>query len=123
MATARSDESAFPRFFFDLFTQCQGQGPNYSYGILTGFEDKPPAGVTIPDGTYYNKYYPGHAIKMPKPLSDGQVTFDDGAPATLPQYAKDVSTFLMWAAEPHMEARKKTGLMVFVVLIILAGMM
>ena len=101
---ARSYERGFPQFIFDFFTQFQEQGPNYVSAILQGFEDKPPAGVTIPDGSYYNKYFPGHAIKMPKPLSDGQVTFDDGSPATVAQYAHDVSTFLMWAAEPHMEA-------------------
>jgi ubiquinol-cytochrome c reductase cytochrome b/c1 subunit len=120
---ARSYERGFPWFLLDFFTQFQEQGPNYVAAILQGFEDKPPAGVTIPDGSYYNKYFPGHAIKMPKPLSDGQVTFDDGAPATVAQYAKDITTFLMWAAEPHMEERKKIGSMVFFVLLIFAGMM
>ncbi len=120
---ARGYERGFPWFIIDFFTQYQEQGPDYVDAILQGFEDKPPAGVTIPDGSYYNKYFPGHSIKMPKPLSDGQVTFDDGSPATVAQYAKDVTTFLMWAAEPHMEERKKMGLMVFVVLLILAGMM
>ena len=123
IAKARSYERGFPFFVFDFFTQFQEQGPNYVSAILQGFEDKPPAGVTIPDGTYYNKYFPGHAIKMPKPLSDGQVQFDDGSPATLPQYAHDVTTFLMWAAEPHMEARKKLGFQVFVFLIIFAFLM
>jgi ubiquinol-cytochrome c reductase cytochrome b/c1 subunit len=120
---ARSYERGFPKFVFDFFTQFQEQGPNYVSAILQGFEDKPPAGVTIPEGSYYNKYFPGHAIKMPKPLSDGQVTFDDGSPATLPQYAHDVTTFLMWAAEPHMEARKRLGLQVFVFLIIFTLLM
>jgi ubiquinol-cytochrome c reductase cytochrome b/c1 subunit len=120
---ARSYERGFPQFIFDFFTQFQEQGPNYVSAILQGFEDKVPAGVTIPDGSYYNKYFPGHAIKMPKPLSDGQVTFDDGSPATVAQYAHDVSTFLMWTAEPHMEARKRIGLQVFVFLIIFAGLM
>jgi len=46
---------------------------------------------------------------MPKPLSDGQVTYDDGSPATVAQYSKDVTTFLMWAAEPRMEERKHLG--------------
>jgi ubiquinol-cytochrome c reductase cytochrome b/c1 subunit len=123
IAKARSYERGFPWFIFDFFTQFQEQGPNYVAAILEGFEDKPPAGVTVPDGSYYNKYFPGHSIKMPKPLSDGQVTFDDGAPATLPQYAKDVTTFLMWAAEPKMEARKQLGFQVFVFLIIFAFMM
>src|SRR3984893_5485419 len=120
---ARSYERGFPWFIFDFFTQFQEQGPNYVVSILQGFEDKPPAGVTIPDGSYYNKYFPGHAIKMPKPLSDGQVAFDDGSPATVAQYAHDVTTFLMWAAEPHMEARKRLGLQVFVFLILFAFLM
>jgi ubiquinol-cytochrome c reductase cytochrome b/c1 subunit len=120
---ARSYERGFPQFIFDFFSQFQEQGPNYVSAILQGFEDKPPAGVTIPDGTYYNKYFPGHAIKMPKPLSDGQVTFDDGAPATVPQYAHDVTTFLMWAAEPHMDERKRIGMQVFVFLLLFAGLM
>jgi ubiquinol-cytochrome c reductase cytochrome c1 subunit len=55
---------------------------------------------------------------MPKPLSDGQVTYDDGAPATVDQYSRDVSAFLMWAAEPHLEERKRTGFMVMIFLAI-----
>ena len=117
---ARSYKRGFPMFIIDFFTQYQEQGPDYVDGILKGFEEKPPAGVTIPEGSYYNKYFPGHAIKMPKPLSDGQVTFDDGSPATVEQYSHDVTTFLMWAAEPHMEARKRLGLQVFVFLILLS---
>ncbi|HWX04662.1 MAG TPA: cytochrome c1, partial [Bradyrhizobium sp.] len=120
---ARSYERGFPWFIFDFFTQFQEQGPNYVSGILQGFEDKVPAGVTIPDGAYYNKYFPGHAIKMPKPLSDGQVTFDDGSPATVAQYAHDVTTFLMWTADPHLEDRKRLGMQAFVFLIIFAGLM
>jgi ubiquinol-cytochrome c reductase cytochrome b/c1 subunit len=110
-------------FLIDFFRQFQEQGPNYVVAILQGFEDKPPAGVTLPEGSYYNKYFPGHAIKMPKPLSDGQVTFDDGSPATAAQYAKDVTTFLMWTAEPHMEARKRLGGQVFVFLMLFTGLM
>jgi ubiquinol-cytochrome c reductase cytochrome b/c1 subunit len=120
---ARSYERGFPQFIFDFFTQFQEQGPNYVSAILQGFEDKPPAGVTIPQGSYYNKYFPGHSIKMPKPLSDGQVTFSDGSPATVAQYAHDVATFLMWTAEPHMEDRKHLGLQAFVFLVLFAGLM
>src|SRR5580698_6476551 len=119
---ARSYERGFPKFIFDFFTQFQEQGPNYVSAVLQGYGKKP-ADVKLPEGTYYNKYFPGHAIKMPQPLTDGQVTFDDGSPATLPQYAHDISTFLMWAAEPQMEARKHLGLQVFVFLIIFAGLM
>jgi len=119
---ARSYERGFPWFIFDFFTQFQEQGPNYVSAILQGYEKKP-ASVTLPEGTYYNKYFPGHAIKMPKPLADGQVTFDDGSPATVQQYAHDIATFLMWASEPKMEARKQLGLQVFVFLILFAGLM
>ncbi len=55
---------------------------------------------------------------MAPPLADGQVTYDDGAPQTLEQYSRDVSAFLMWAAEPHLVERKATG---FVVMIFLIG--
>ncbi|MDI1262296.1 MAG: cytochrome c1 [bacterium] len=120
---ARSYGRGFPTFLIDFFTQYQEQGPDYVVALLNGYEDKPPAGFTLPQGSYYNKYFPGHAIKMPKPLSDGQVTFDDGAPATVMQYAKDVTTFLMWTAEPHMEARKAIGMQVFVFLLLLTGLL
>jgi ubiquinol-cytochrome c reductase cytochrome b/c1 subunit len=120
---ARSYQRGFPMFLIDFFTQYQEQGPDYLTALMQGYEDKAPAGFTLPEGSYYNKYFPGHAIKMPKPLSDGQVTYDDGAPATIAQYAKDVSQFLMWAAEPHMEARKRLGLQVFVFLILLTGLL
>ena len=123
VAKSRSYERGFPWFIFDFFTQFQEQGPNYIVGVLTGFKDKPPAGFSLPPGTYYNQYFPGHAIKMPKPLSDGQVTYTDGSPETVQQYAHDVATFLEWAAHPNMEARKRLGFQVFIFLIIFAGLM
>ncbi|TJX42022.1 MAG: cytochrome c1, partial [Mesorhizobium sp.] len=76
-----------------------------------------------PEGTHYNPYFmSGVSLKMPKPLSDGQVTYDDGAPQTVDQYARDVSTFLAWAAEPHMEDRKKTGFRVLVFLLLFGAL-
>ncbi|TXJ14558.1 MAG: cytochrome C, partial [Afipia sp.] len=123
IAKARGYERGFPQFIFDAFMQFQEKGPNYIDALLQGYEDKAPAGFELPQGSYYNKYFPGHAIKMPKPLSDGQVTFDDGSPATVQQYAKDVSAFLMWAAEPHLEARKRTGLQVMLFLLVFSGLL
>ncbi len=64
----------------------------------------------------------GKALAMAKPLSDDQVTYDDGTPQTVDQYARDVSAFLMWAAEPHLEARKQTGFKAMIFLLILAGL-
>ena len=118
LAKARGFEAGFPWFIINAFTQYQEQGPDYIHGILTGYED-PPAGVTLPPGSQYNKYFPGHAIGMPKPLSDGQVEYTDGTPTTVDQYAKDISAFLMWAAEPKLDERKRLGFQVFIFLIVL----
>ena len=56
---------------------------------------------------------------MSKPLSDGAVEYSDGTEATEAQMAEDVVTFLTWAAEPHLEARHKTGVKAILYLIIL----
>jgi ubiquinol-cytochrome c reductase cytochrome b/c1 subunit len=123
LAKARGIERGFPWFIFDMFTQYQEGGVDYIAGYLSGFEDNPPAGVTLPPGASYNKYFPGHATAMPKPMVDGQVEYTDGTPATVDQYAKDVTAFLMWVAEPRLEARKRLGLQVMVFLIALAGLL
>ena len=77
------------------------------------------SGVTLDDGVYYNKYMYGNNIKMAQPLSDGLIEYTDGTIASEEQMAKDVSTFLMWAAEPHLEARHKMGFKAILYLIIL----
>ncbi len=122
LAKARSYERGFPWFIIDAFTQYQEEGPDYIYGILNGYED-PPAGVTLPPGAQYNKYFPGHAIGMPKPLSDGQVEYTDGTPTTVDQYGRDVAAFLAWASEPKLDERKRLGFQVFVFLIVLTGLL
>ncbi|MDB5484183.1 MAG: cytochrome c1, partial [Tardiphaga sp.] len=123
MAKARNYDRGFPQFIFDFFTQFQEKGPNYIDALLQGYVDPPPADFKLPEGAYYNKYYPGHAIKMPKPISDDQVAYDDGTPTKVENYAKDVATFLMWTAEPHLEARKRMGLQVMIFLVILASLL
>ena len=71
----------------------------------------------------YNKYFPGHRIGMPPPLStDGQVEYADGTKATVEQMVKDVSKFLTWAAEPELEQRKALGVKVMLFLIVLGGL-
>jgi ubiquinol-cytochrome c reductase cytochrome b/c1 subunit len=122
MAKARTYERGFPWFLFDIVTQYQEQGVDYIAALLTGYED-PPQGFTLLPGLNYNKYFPGHAIGMPKVLTDGQVTYPDGAPQTSAQYARDISGFLMWAAEPHMEARKRAGFQVMIFLLVFAGLL
>jgi ubiquinol-cytochrome c reductase cytochrome c1 subunit len=122
LAKARGVERGFPTFIFDIFTQYQEGGPDYIHALLTGFQD-PPAGVTVAEGTHFNPYFAGaSALKMPPPLTDGQVDYDDGSPTTVDQYSRDVSAFMMWAAEPHLEERKRTGFMVMVFLVIFAGL-
>jgi ubiquinol-cytochrome c reductase cytochrome c1 subunit len=124
IAKARGVERGFPTFIFDIFTQYAENGPDYIYSLLTGYDEEPPAGMEIAEGTHYNPYFiGGKSLAMAAPLSDDQVTYDDGAPQTVDQYSRDVSAFLMWAAEPHLESRKKTGFRVMVFLILFAGLM
>jgi ubiquinol-cytochrome c reductase cytochrome b/c1 subunit len=122
LAKARSTEHGFPWFIVDAFKAYQEDGPDYIHAILTGYT-KAPAGFSLPPGAQYNEYFPGHAIGMPKPLSDDQVEYTDGSPTTVDQYAKDVSAFLMWAAEPSLDARKRLGFQVMLFLIVLAGLL
>jgi ubiquinol-cytochrome c reductase cytochrome c1 subunit len=125
IAKAREIERGFPRFVIDaipIIGGYQESGPDYIYSLLTGYEE-PPEGFQVPQGAHYNPYFHAAAVfAMPKPLSDGQVTYDDGSPQTVDQYARDVSAFLMWAAEPSLVERKHTGFMVMVFLLIFTGL-
>ena len=87
LAKARTYERGFPWFIFDMFTQFQEQGVDYVHALLVGYESKAPAGVTLPQGTFYNKYFPGYAIAMPPPLTEKRVDYSDGSPTTVDQYA------------------------------------
>ena len=93
-------------------------GVDYLYSLLLGYED-PPIGVSLDEGVHYNKFMYGNKIKMPKPLEDDLIEYSDGTPATEEQMAKDVVTFLMWSAEPHLEARHKMGFKAIIYLTIL----
>lgn len=95
-------------------------GADYIYALLTGY-NQPPAGFKVPDGVYYNSYFPGHLLRMPQPLSDGQVTYADGTKASVEQMARDVTTFLAYASEPHMEERKRLGVKIVGFLVMLTG--
>ena len=93
-------------------------GADYIYSVLLGYED-PPADIKLDEGVYYNKYMYGNKIKMASPLSDGIVEYSDGTEATQKQMAKDVVTFLMWSAEPHLESRHRVGFKVIIYLLVL----
>lgn len=131
-----------------LITKARHAGPDYIYSLLTGYEETPST-VQIGPGQYYNPYFhgdmsqnlkpeykdaEGHALEgvevplggvlaMAPPLADGIIEYGDGSPQTVEQYAHDVVEFLMWAAEPKMEARKALGVMSIIYLIILAGIL
>ena len=101
-----------------VLAKARGGGVDYIYSLLQGYEDPPP-GINLDEGVYYNKFMYGNKIKMANQLSDGLVEYSDGTVASVEQMSKDVTTFLMWSAEPHLEARHKMGFKAIVYLIIL----
>jgi ubiquinol-cytochrome c reductase cytochrome b/c1 subunit len=106
-----------------LIVKARAGGANYVYGILTGYEDAP-MGEDLASGQYWNKYMAGHKIAMAPPLADGVIAYDNAdTPQTTEQYAKDVATFLTWAAQPEMEVRKQTGTKVLIYLLVFAGLL
>ncbi len=116
-AAAAANGGAYPPDM-SVLVKARGGGVDYIYSLLQGYED-PPAGVNLDDGVYYNKFMYGNKIKMANQLSDGLVEYSDGTNASVEQMSKDVTTFLMWAAEPHLESRHKMGFKAIVYLIIL----
>lgn len=105
----------------DMSLMANRFGPSYIYAILNGFRN-PPKGVTVPPGRFYDLYFPGHMIAMPPPLHEGSVTYADGTPATVPQMAHDVATFLYYVANPHMDGRKHVGVRIVLFLVFLTGL-
>lgn len=108
-----------------LIAKARANGPDYLYSLLIGYTEAP-ASMNVPDGMYYNEAYPGNLIAMPQPLYGDDVTYADGADTSIEGSAADLTQFLMWAAEPKMEARKRIGvavvffLSIFVVLSVMA---
>lgn len=103
-----------------LIVKARDHGADYVYALLNGFTPAP-AGFEVRPGLYYNEYFPGHQIAMPPPLSEGAVTYADGTKATVPQMAHDVTEFLTWASEPQLDTRHRTGVKVFLFLIVAVG--
>jgi ubiquinol-cytochrome c reductase cytochrome c1 subunit len=131
IAKARTYERGFPFYLFDVVTQFQEQGVDYITALLLGYEE-PPKGVTVEAGLHYNRYFPGNKIAMGNPMvvvvddagkPNDPGFYTDGTPITREQVARDVSAFLMWAAEPKMEERKQAGAKVMFWLILLAGLL
>jgi ubiquinol-cytochrome c reductase cytochrome c1 subunit len=100
-------------------------GPHYVYSLLTGYQRQPAEVLKrFPEaktgqGLHYNPYFANLNIAMPPPItSNGQVTYADGTPSTVDQMSKDVSAFLMWAAEPKLESRHRAGWATLIFLIV-----
>ena len=116
-AAAAANGGAYPPDM-SVLTKARKGGADYIYSLLLGYEEAP-AEYELDDGVYYNKYMPGHKIMMAEPLSDGAVEYADGTETSKEQMAKDITTFLVWAADPNLEVRHKLGFKVFFYLIIL----
>lgn len=97
-------------------------GADYVYSLLVGYQD-PPADVELQPGMAFNPYFPGGQIAMPPPLFDGMIEYTDGTAETLENYARDVTAFMMWAAEPKMEERKRIGFQVMIFLVAFGGLL
>ncbi len=123
LAKARSFERGGLWFLAEPFSQYQNEGPDYIHALLNGYKDDVPKDVKVPEGKYYNVYFPGHAISMPPPLSDGLVDYSDGSPKTAQQYSEDVAAYLQWMAEPKLDQRKQTGFKAVIFLAIFAVML
>ena len=116
-ASTAANGGAYPPDMSVLVKARKG-GADYIYSLLLGYEE-PPTGFEIDEGVYYNKYMSGNKIKMTAPLSDGLVEYSDGTQSTTAQMAKDVTTFLVWASEPHLETQHRMGFKAIIYLIIL----
>ena len=116
-ASTAANGGAYPPDM-SVLAKARAGGADYIYSLLLGYEDVP-EGFELDDGVYYNKYMPGNKIKMSAPISDGLVEYADGTEATTAQMSKDVTTFLVWASEPHLEAQHRIGFKSIIYLIVL----
>jgi ubiquinol-cytochrome c reductase cytochrome c1 subunit len=120
-AARAANNGAYP-VDLSLITSARNQGPDYVFALLTGYNTCPEDFQLYP-GMIYNEYFPGKQIAMPPPLSDDIIEYQDGTPATVEQMAKDVTEFLFWATNPHMEERKDTGIKAMLFLFIFTFIM
>jgi len=116
-ASTAANGGAYPPDM-SVLAKARAGGADYIYSLLLGYEEAP-AGIELDDGVYYNKYMPGKKIKMSEPVTDGIVEYLDGTDSTKEQVAKDITTFLVWASEPHLESQHRMGFKTIIYLIIL----
>ena len=116
-ASTAANGGAYPPDM-SVLAKARAGGADYIYSLLLGYEE-PPADFELDDGVYYNKFMAGKKIKMSEPISEGIVEYLDGTETTKEQIAKDVTAFLVWASEPHLESQHKMGFKAIIYLIIL----
>ena len=116
-ASTSANGGAYPPDM-SVLAKARTGGADYIYSLLLGYKEAP-EGLELDDGVYYNKYMPGNKIKMSEPLSDGIVEYLDGTESSKKQMSKDVTAFLVWASEPHLESQHKMGFKTIIYLIIL----
>jgi len=116
-ASTAANDGAYPPDM-SVLAKARVGGADYIYSLLLGY-DEAPEGFQLDEGVYYNKYMPGNKIKMSEPISDGIVEYTDGTEATKEQIAKDITAFLVWSSEPHLESQHKMGFKAIIYLIIL----
>ncbi len=121
-AARASNNGALPPDL-SLMTKARKNGADYVYALLTGYEEEAPEGIDLLEGMSYNHYFPGNQIAMAPPIDDDAVEYADGTEASKEQIARDVVTFLAWAAEPELEERKRLGIKVLIFLLVLTGLL
>lgn len=92
-----------------LMTRAREGGASYVYSYLTGY-------YLTPEGMPGNHVFP--ETKMPDALGIGGTT-DPAQRAELQGKARDVVSFLAWAADPHEEERHRLGYYVIGYLVVL----
>jgi ubiquinol-cytochrome c reductase cytochrome c1 subunit len=117
-ASRASNGGAYPPDM-SVLAKARPGGADYIYSVLMGYEEKIPENIKLEEGVYYNKYMSGNKIRMSKPLSEGVIDYTDGTKASEEQMSKDLVSFLVWASEPHLEARKQIGFKSVIYLLIL----
>jgi ubiquinol-cytochrome c reductase cytochrome c1 subunit len=93
-----------------LMAIAREKGPDYIYSLLTGF-------YNTEDGGSDNHIFPG--IKMPDPLGYSFTEPGSEDRAQIEAQARDVVSFLVWAADPSAEERESIGVYVIIYLVIL----
>jgi len=119
-ASTAANGGAYPPDM-SVLAKARTGGADYINSLLLGYEEAP-VGFELDDGVYYNKYMLGNKIKMSEPISDGIVEYTDGTEASKEQISKDITTFLVWASEPHLESQHRMGFKTILYLIILISL-